>query len=334
MSGQCNGVWCGVQAKGKDRYAGQRVAVPELKAEVTKAQRFKPALTEFILATTGPKDVAVEQAAREMTERQRAAGKFSVSVLGWDDILLLLDDFPEIIAKYYPKLSPASADWISTQSSTISSYDFPFPVPIEDGEVDQAVVERLFGRLQQIIALAYWVTATTTPFDDFTYLLSFEPTEIPFAGYRVFRVELHCHLTMFVSLFQKKCQQELERREVEVPDAIGRAPDDLELTIDAVGGRLIPYRISRQGERSIWIRELITRPEQSPTWDTTSGLLVLLHGVLNNKTLVWDDFKLTGEAEKVMRLLTRVADSQAFSFEQIKLKRGNPERWKMLGSES
>ena len=329
VSGQRSGAWCGVQAKGKDLYSGQRVTVLELEAEVKKAQRFKPALHEFILATTGPKDVKVEQAARELTDRHRAVNKFSVSVLGWDDILLLLDEFPEIIAKYYPELPAAKPDWQATQSSTISSYDFPFPVPFENGKVNQSVVDRLFVRLQQIIGLAYWVTATSTPFDDFTYLLSFESTDIPFNGYKVFRIELHCHLTMFVYAFQKKCQQELESRDVELPVAIRHAPDDLELTMNCVSGRLIPYRISRQSERSLWIRELISRPNQSPAWNTTSGLLALLHSALNNKTIVWDDFKNTAEENKVMQMLARVADSHSFSFDQIMLERSNPERWEM-----
>lgn len=82
VSGQCNGSWCGVQAKGKDNFADKRVTVAELTAEVRKAQQFKPALRDFILATTGPKDAVVEQTARELTDRHCATGSFSVTVLG------------------------------------------------------------------------------------------------------------------------------------------------------------------------------------------------------------------------------------------------------------
>lgn len=150
----------------------------------------------------------------------------------------------------------------------------------------------------------------------------------------LFRIELHCHLTTFVSLFQKKCQQELGRRDVEMPIEMRPARDDLELEMNAIGGRLVPYRISRRGERSIWIRELISQPHQRPGWDTTSGLLVLLHGVLNNKTLVWDDFAWTAEAQQAKPLLVRIADTQAFSWDQIKLERSAPERWSLLDAEA
>lgn len=334
VSGQFGGAWCGIQAKGKDNFTAQRVTVKELAAEVRKAQQFKPTLRSFVLATTGPKDAAVEQAAREQTESHRAVGKFSVTVMGWDDILLLLDDHPDVVEQYYPWARSTQNDWMTTQSSTFSSYDFSFPVPVEENQVDKSVLDRLFGRLQQIIGLAYWVTATTTPFDDFTYLLSFEPTDLSLAGYKVFRIELRCHLTKFVSLFQNKCQQELERRDVEMPIEMRRAPNDLEMEFNAIGGHLVPYRISRRGERSIWIRELISPRDQRPGWATTSGLLVLLHGVLNNKALLWDDFAWTAEAKQAMPLLARIADTQAFSWDQIKLERSAPERWSLLGSDA
>ena len=256
-----------------------------------------------------------------------------MTLLGWDDILLLLDDFPEVIEKYYPWLRSANNDWVTTQSSTISSYGFPLPVPIHDKLPDEKVVHRLFKRLQHIIGLAYWVTATSTPFDDFTYLLSFEPTDLPLTGYKVFRIEIHCHLTTFVSMFQRKCQQELEHLDVEFPAELHHAPDDLEMTTDAIGGRFVPYRISRQGERSIWIRELVSQPKQSPALDTTSGLLVLLHAVLNCKMLIWDDFAWNAEAEKAMQVLVRVAATHAFSWDQIRLERNAPERWSLLGAE-
>lgn len=223
--------------------------------------------------------------------------------------------------------------WSKTQTSTICSYDFPFPVPEHDGEVDTNITNRLFQRLQHIIGLAYWVTATTTPYDDFVYLLSFEPTDVLSEGYRVFRTELHCHLTTFVRMFQAKCEQELEQKDVEIPNEIQNAPDDLELMMNAQRGRFVPYRISRHGAKSIWLRELISRPYQSPPVGTTSGLMALLHGVLNNKTIIWDDFEWTDDTKRVMNFMAVIADSGTFSFDQIALDRSDPERWKAPGVE-
>lgn len=176
--------------------------------------------------------------------------------------------------------------------------------------------------------MAYWATAHTTPYDDFVYLLSFEPIELPFNGFKVFRTELHCYLTSFVAMFQAKCEQELEHKAVQLPAALDNVPDGLELIMQAQGGAFVPYRISRHGARSVWLRELVTRPHECPPVSTTSGLLALLHGVLNKKTIIWDDFKWTKGTEKAMSLMATISDSGRFSFNQITLDREDPESWK------
>jgi len=55
--------WAGVQCNGKDNYADKKVTENELRTEVENAKSFRPALSQFILATTGPKDATVEQLA-------------------------------------------------------------------------------------------------------------------------------------------------------------------------------------------------------------------------------------------------------------------------------
>jgi hypothetical protein len=84
------------------------MTVAELQAAIQKAKNFKPTLSEFFVATTGPKDVAIEQAAREVTEAHRKTRQFAVTVLGWADILVLLEDYPDVIAKFYPWLRSIS----------------------------------------------------------------------------------------------------------------------------------------------------------------------------------------------------------------------------------
>jgi hypothetical protein len=57
---------------------------------------FKPALTHYILATTGRKDVKIEQLCRTITEQNSKEGLFTVTVLGWEDIVSLLDKHPQV----------------------------------------------------------------------------------------------------------------------------------------------------------------------------------------------------------------------------------------------
>ena len=93
----------GVQCKGKDNYDDRSLTKKEVKAEVEKAKSFEPELSQFIIATTVPKDAKIEELARIITEEHRKSGLFSVHIWGWDDIKVRLAEFPELIEKHYPQ---------------------------------------------------------------------------------------------------------------------------------------------------------------------------------------------------------------------------------------
>ncbi len=92
--------WHGVQCKQKDGLCDAAVTGLELREEVKKAEKFKPKLGHFILATTGPRDVKVQAVARELTSAKRAP--FSVQVMFWDDVLALYNQHPEVLERHYP----------------------------------------------------------------------------------------------------------------------------------------------------------------------------------------------------------------------------------------
>jgi len=74
-----------------------------VRVEVEKAKSFNPKLSEFIIATTGPKDAKIEEFARKITEEHIRDGLFSVHIWGWDDIVNRLSEFPELIEKHHPQ---------------------------------------------------------------------------------------------------------------------------------------------------------------------------------------------------------------------------------------
>ncbi|MGO9171322.1 MAG: hypothetical protein ACLP7P_05075 [Rhodomicrobium sp.] len=96
--GRCDEQWHGVQCKGKDTLLGAEVTETELRDEIRKALSFKPSLEHWILATTAPKDAALEQMAREISDDHRARGLFTVQVMGWDDLVSLMDD--QVVEKH------------------------------------------------------------------------------------------------------------------------------------------------------------------------------------------------------------------------------------------
>ena len=98
--------WVGVQCKGKGGGYGTKVTVGELKREVGKARDFKPELKKFILATTAPNDVAIQEAARLLTEEHRAVGLFEVHVVGWDTLKQLVAADREVVRVHYQDFAP------------------------------------------------------------------------------------------------------------------------------------------------------------------------------------------------------------------------------------
>lgn len=96
--------WTGVQCKGKDNYGGGSLTEEEVEAEVEKAKSFKPPLACFIIATSGKRDVAIQEVARRITEKHSAIGLFSFHIWSWEDILSHFEEYPDVIDKYYEGL--------------------------------------------------------------------------------------------------------------------------------------------------------------------------------------------------------------------------------------
>ena len=102
------GLQVGVQCKQKDPLVWRKITAQELESEARKARRFIPALSEFILATTGPADAMVQQRARELTAEFRQEGLFTVSVWSWSKIWKELNGRNGLLEKlgpaYWPRL--------------------------------------------------------------------------------------------------------------------------------------------------------------------------------------------------------------------------------------
>jgi len=140
--GQHLGKWIGVQCKQKDGLLRRRVTARELDEEVAAAKRFDPPLFGFILATTGPRDAAVQQRARALTEEHRKQGLFTVEIWSWDDI------WPELYRRepllkqiaplYWPRLSGMYA---SKPTATSASKDLPIPPELKE-RMERARVAR------------------------------------------------------------------------------------------------------------------------------------------------------------------------------------------------
>ena len=103
LFGHENGQLVGVQCKQKDGRLRSTLTVAELEAEVEAAGRFKPALTKFILATTAPRDTALQKRANQLSEHHRRQKAFTVEVWSWEDLWheLYRRDLLHRVARFY-----------------------------------------------------------------------------------------------------------------------------------------------------------------------------------------------------------------------------------------
>jgi hypothetical protein len=111
----------GVQCKGKDANYGAKATVAELKNEIQRADRFNPPLQKWIFATTAPADVELQEAARMISEERAKRGRFSVTVLGWQDIQSLLASQPEVLEQFYPEYGLDLATVVRTLKALASN---------------------------------------------------------------------------------------------------------------------------------------------------------------------------------------------------------------------
>ncbi len=94
----------GIQCKQK---LEAKVTATELRAEVKKAKKFSPKVTEFILATTAPRDESIQSVARAITaELASSDHPMIVAVWGWDDIEDHVSQYEEACNAFDPTYSP------------------------------------------------------------------------------------------------------------------------------------------------------------------------------------------------------------------------------------
>jgi hypothetical protein len=97
-------LYAGLQCKGKKGYSQKGLTEKQLRDAVREAEGFTPRISDFIMATTAPRDQRIQEIARLLTEEREKTGLFGVTVCSWDDIVGRLGEFPDVLKKHYPEL--------------------------------------------------------------------------------------------------------------------------------------------------------------------------------------------------------------------------------------
>jgi hypothetical protein len=116
----------GVQCKKKSRWPVSKVSITELEAEVEKAKGFTPKLEAFYLVSSAPNDNALDKRARELTKAHKKQGLFSVTVIGWGELVRRATLHRNVAAKHFGAFgadvpAPLLANWKGEKAKLVMS---------------------------------------------------------------------------------------------------------------------------------------------------------------------------------------------------------------------
>ncbi len=126
--GGYGGPYVGVQCKGKEGNTyGKKVTEAELRKEVKKALHFTPRLPEFILVTTAPSDVGIQNVARLITEEnENSDHPMTIAVWGWGELETRIFEHPAAIRAFLPDSTPFMDEILSGQDIIKTKVDSGF----------------------------------------------------------------------------------------------------------------------------------------------------------------------------------------------------------------
>jgi tetratricopeptide (TPR) repeat protein len=167
--------WAGVQCKNKDLRLRARLTVKELRQEVHKAKSFVPPLTQFIIATTAPRDARIQEEARRITDRHQKSGLFSVHVYAWDDVQDLMTRHEPVARRYYSNFWPQSiADGPLLLKTKVSAAFAAPPMPVDTHTPQEAAVHVLSAPAAQALGI---LATSPLPFPEDVYPMLFPRTD-------------------------------------------------------------------------------------------------------------------------------------------------------------
>lgn len=95
-------IWEGIQCKGKQNFQHKIITPEELDREFKKAKKFRPRISSFIMATTAPRDVNIQEEARKKCSFKSLPSR--ISVWSWNDIEDELNFRDYLLPTLYPRM--------------------------------------------------------------------------------------------------------------------------------------------------------------------------------------------------------------------------------------
>lgn len=78
----------------------------EIDGEVIKSEKFRPGLTEYVIATSADRDTKAHEHVLALSAQRQATGQYPVTLKFWEDICSWLSEYPDLVYKHFTKFFP------------------------------------------------------------------------------------------------------------------------------------------------------------------------------------------------------------------------------------
>lgn len=152
-----SGLW-GIQCKVKISNHNSKLSRQEVDEEIAKAERFKPRLAHWAIATTAARDGRLQEYVRQLCDDRGKNGQFLIHILAWEEIEGMLATNLAVAQRFYParfnNVPPPKPNFVqATNDWEAFVYRLDPQVPIEVyNPVDQSAP----GCLKNPKGLALW----------------------------------------------------------------------------------------------------------------------------------------------------------------------------------
>lgn len=192
----------GIQCKHKVK---TEITEAEILDEIENAENFRPNLHSYIFATSSPRDNKIHEFVLQINETRIQQSQFGVEIVFWEDIIIDLTDFPDLLYKHITKYFPTTdAENISVIAQSRNKRTASYP--ISNQELNSLIEENLQGLL---IADKYEISIGVSSFDEVSFD---EIVDIKFQFAEYFQNSIKAD-SKFLDMAEiiRKCRQQISK---------------------------------------------------------------------------------------------------------------------------
>ncbi len=164
----------GIQCK---HHATKGITTGEVDAEVKKSEHFKPELSEYVIATSAPRDAVVHAHALSLSKARKEKSRYPITVKFWEDVCEWLFEHPDLVFKHFTAYLPLEEikDIAMKTEGSVIRKTVSWPV----GENDlQKCVQSTLGGVEKVEP--YHLVVGISTFSDVSFK-NIVDVEFPFA---------------------------------------------------------------------------------------------------------------------------------------------------------